>query len=201
MKHPDDDLRARLRRLDPAGDLPVDPVSSPRAAASMERAMQTLDTPATPQRSSRRRLVLAGGAALAAAAAATTGVLVLGGGNPAPGEPTTLELSLPDSGVAASCIEFDLRYLADMSPAFAGTAIDVRADEVVLDVDRWYAGGTFDQVRLEIPRNSSAALDGVDFVERERYLVTAANGTVNGCGYSGPATPEFERAFDEAFAD
>ncbi len=34
----------------------------------------------------------------------------------------------------------------------------------------------------------------------ERYLVTATDGTVNGCGFSGPATPELERAFEEAFA-
>jgi hypothetical protein len=207
MRHPDDDLRARLRRLDPAGDLPVDPVTSPRAASHMERAMQTLDTPTAP---ARRTRLLVGAAVLGAAAAVTAGVLLLGGGevdpsagagsSPSAGSPTTLELSLPDPGTAASCLQFELRYLADMSPAFAGTAVDVGADAVVLDVDRWYAGGDADRVRLEIPRNSSAALDGVDFVEGERYLVTAANGTVNGCGYSGPATPEFERSFEEAFA-
>ena len=210
MNHPDDDLRARLRRLDPAGDLPVDPVSSPRAALHLERAMQTLEPPATgSRRVARRTRLLAGAAVLGAAAAVTAGVLLIGGderdpragapSSPSAGEPTTLELSLPDSGTAASCVAFELRYLADMSPAFAGTAIDVGMDAVVLDVDRWYAGGDADQVRLEVPRNSTAALDGVDFEQGERYLVTAANGTVNGCGYSGPATPELEQSFEQAF--
>ena len=46
---------------------------------------------------------------------------------------------------------------------------------------------------------TSAALDGVDFGQGQRYLLTATGGVVNGCGFSGPATPELERAFDEAF--
>jgi hypothetical protein len=43
------------------------------------------------------------------------------------------------------------------------------------------------------------ALDGVDFQQGKRYFVTAAQGTVNGCGYSGPASAELEQAFAEAF--
>ena len=200
MNHPDDDLRARLRRLDPAGGLPVDPVSSPRAASSMERAMQTLEPPAAHPR--RHTRVVAVAAVLGTAAAIAAGALLWPGEDPArppAGQPSTLTLALPPSDAITSCIPFEVRYLADMSPAFAGTAIDVRADEVVLDVDRWYAGGDSDLVRLEIPVATSAALDGVDFVQGERYLVTAANGTVNGCGFSGPATPDLERAFEQAF--
>ena len=202
---PDDELRARLARLDPIGDRPVEAASSPRAAEQMERAMQTLDPlPTTPPRRTVRRLALAGGAALAAAAAVTAGVLVWGGDDAAPAgdEPTTLTLAMPPSGQFASCVPFEVQFLADMSPAFAGTAVEVGEEHVVLDVDRWYAGGDADRVRLEAPGGAAAeALGyGVDFEEGQRYLVTAANGTVNGCGYSGPATPELEQAFDDAFA-
>ena len=205
MNHPDDDLRARLRRLDPAGDLPVDPVSSPRAAASVERAMQTLEPPAAvPHRTSRRTRLLAGAAVLGAAAAVSAGVLLTGGDDPArptAGKPTVLTLEMPPSDATASCLPFEVRYLADMSPAFAGTAVEVGEDSVVLDVDRWYAGGDADQVVLEAPGGAAAAAlgYGVDFEQGERYLVTAANGTVNGCGYSGLATPELEQAFEQAF--
>ena len=43
------------------------------------------------------------------------------------------------------------------------------------------------------------ALDGVELVAGEEYLLTATDGVVNGCGFSGPSTPELEAAFDEAF--
>jgi len=32
----------------------------------------------------------------------------------------------------------------------------------------------------------------------QKYLITAAEGNVNFCGYSGPATPELTAAFDAA---
>ena len=114
--------------------------------------------------------------------------------------PTTLALQLPAPNVMASCIQFSVDVLKDMSPAFAGTVTSVEGDTVTIDVDHWYAGGTADTVTLTQPGGSqSIALDGVDFRQGERYLVTAAEGTVNGCGYSGPATPDLERAFAEAF--
>jgi hypothetical protein len=40
---------------------------------------------------------------------------------------------------------------------------------------------------------------GVEFADGQTYLVTATDGTVNGCGYSGLATPELQSAFDSAF--
>ena len=205
MNSPDDDLRARLRRLDPAGDLPVDPVSSPRAASSVERAMQTLEPPTpVPARTPGRTRLIAGAAVLGTAAAVSAGVLVTRDdpARPAAEKPTTLRLALPAADATASCLPFEVRYLADMSPAFAGTAVDVSEDSVVLDVDRWYTGGDAGQVVLEAPGGAAAAAlgYGVDFEQGERYLVTAANGTVNGCGYSGPATPELQQAFEQAFA-
>lgn len=201
MRTPDDDLRARLRRLDPAGDLPVDPVSSPRAASAMERAMQTLDSPSTtPVRRSRRRAVGAGLAAVTAAAAVTTGVLVLGGDDPA----GTLDLSLSEDVATASCIQFSEDVLARMPVAFAGTVSAVAEDEVVLEVDRWFTGGEAERVRLDVPGGvgpeAAALWYGVDFREGDRYLVTATDGNVNSCGYTTPATPEMEAAFDRAFS-
>jgi hypothetical protein len=95
---------------------------------------------------------------------------------------------------------FDVAILRGMPVAFAGTVSDISADTVTLDVDRWYKGGSAGQVAVTVASGqSSAALDGVDFAVGKSYLVAAADGTVSGCGLSGPASPELESAYDEAF--
>ena len=115
-------------------------------------------------------------------------------------DPTTLALSVAPSDVANSCIMFDVAYLAEMPVALAGTVTAIEPRRVTLEVDRWYRGGDADLVTIGVQDTNSVALDGVEFVEGERYLVTATNGVVNGCGFSGPATPELEQAFEQAFA-
>jgi hypothetical protein len=199
-------LRARLSRLDPAGPaVPVDPATSPRAAALMERAMQQLsDVPAPVDLSIRRRRrpVLWAAAAAVAAAAAGVGVVVgTGGGGAVAGAPTPLALSLPATGAASgACLAFDEATLRGMPVAFSGTVTATGGDRVTLDVDHWYRGGDADRVTLEVPAGqSSAALDGVDFRSGERYLVSATDRTVSSCGYSGPATPQLEDAYRRAF--
>ena len=210
----DDELRTRLARLDPApAGSPVDPVTSPRAQELVERAMSTPETQTVPtpdpadELAARRRrpwlIPAAAAAALLAAVVAT--VLVISGGGASPvgngstDDPTTLALSVAPSGVANSCIMFDVAYLAEMPVALAGTVTAIEPRRVTLEVDRWYRGGDADLVTIGVQDNNSVALDGVEFVEGERYLVTATDGVVNGCGFSGPATPELEQAFEQAF--
>jgi hypothetical protein len=98
-----------------------------------------------------------------------------------------------------SCVQFDVQFLREMPVALAGTVTALHPGQVTLDVDRWYRGGSADRVTIAVQVNNSAALDGVDFREGERYLLTATDGTVNGCGFSGPASAELESAFTEAF--
>jgi hypothetical protein len=43
------------------------------------------------------------------------------------------------------------------------------------------------------------SLDGFEFVRGERYLITATEGTVNFCRYSGPWSQNLADAFQEAF--
>jgi len=202
---PDDDLRARLSRLDPAAaGTPVDPATSPRARELMERATATfVETPAPLDELGdrrRRRPLLA-----AAAAVVVGGSLLLGPGDdgdpgPRPAD-APVALSLPPADVAGSCVVFDAQFLAEMPVAFAGTVTAVEEEQVTLEVDRWYRGGTADLVTVAVPVNSSAALDGVDFRAGERFLVSAAEGVVNGCGFSGPASAELEIAYRQAFGD
>ena len=117
-------------------------------------------------------------------------------------ESTAITLALPAGpGMTMnSCVPFDVQYLRGMPVAFSGSAIEVGEDSVTLDVDRWYRGGDADVVRLANYDLSTVSLDGFTFDEGDRYLITATDGTVNFCGFSGPWSQELADAFDEAFS-
>lgn len=206
----DDDLRDRLCRLDPAPPgVPVDPVTGPTAQERMARAMHTPvqipGPPAAPHERAPRRRPWLLAAAAAVLVALVGGFLVLGNGTgpgSGDGQPSTLALELAPGDAAMSCVPFDVQFLRDMPVAFAGTVTALDPGQVSLAVDRWYTEGSADRVTVAAPgEQTSAALDGVDFREGARYLLTATGGTVNGCGFSGPASPELERAYAEAFGD
>ena len=144
----------------------------------------------------------------AVAAAASVAVLgagayaYLGGSDPAgTGGSTVTTLAMPaDSGTTMnSCLPFDVQYLRDMPIAFSGTALNVGDDGVTLDVDRWYTDGNADVVRLANYDVNTVSLDGFSFEPGSRYLITATEGTVNLCGFSGPWTRDLADAFDGAF--
>lgn len=111
-----------------------------------------------------------------------------------------LELSAGEGGGAmASCIVFDPAILSDAPIAFEGTATAVEGDEVTLDVDRWFKGGESDEVVLRAPQGLQALIGGIEFEEGKQYLISAVDGHVNYCGYSGEVTPELEAGFEAAF--
>lgn len=198
-----DDLYERLRSADPVPHgVPIDPVTSTRSRALLEDVMSHTPSVAPDMASGadRRRTrftrpVRAAVAVAAAVAAVAGGTVALtsGGGG-------TLALSVPGGATLSSCLQFDVDVLAQVPVAFAGTVTAVTDDTVALDVDRWFKGGDAETVEVASPPGfTSIALDGVEFVEGHRYLVSATNGTINSCGLSGPATPELERSFEEAF--
>jgi hypothetical protein len=91
-------------------------------------------------------------------------------------------------------------YVPDpTAQAFAGTVTAVDAALVTMDVERWYTttGQQADIVNLTGGTDVSVALDGVEFVEGQRYLVTVPDGEVQICGVSAPATPELEALYDQ----
>ncbi len=149
--------------------------------------------PTEPGRRNRRMLALIAGGAVAIAVLIVAALLI--GGD----EAEAVELSLGEGDALASCLVFDVATLADMSPAFAGTVTAIDGERVTLAVDRWYAGGDAAEVTLVGPHGLEALIGGIDFRVGGEYLITAANGVVNYCGYSGEATPEFRAAFDQAF--
>ena len=205
----DDELRTRLARIDPAGpDVPVDPATSPRAAELMERAMRT-STDAEPDvdlprsRPGRRPAWWAAGIAAVAAVAAAVFVfggssVPDGGGSPGGNDATTLALSMPATP-EARCRAFDVAVLRTMQVAFEGTVTATDGERTTLAVDRWFTGGDADRVTIDVPDGRTSESLGIEFRSGARYLVTATDGTVNGCGYSGPATAELESAFADAF--
>jgi len=202
-----DDLYDRLRAADPMpGSSTVEPADSPRTRALMEAAMSTdTTTEATHPTPSRQRSRLA--PALIAAAAA--GVILAGSllvpdmlrDEPAP--PTaSLELVMPgEESILQSCAALSADVLRRMPIAFAGTATVVTDETVTMTVDTWYKGGTAASVKLTTPPEASVALlgYGIDFAVGDRYLISATDGVVNTCGFSGEVNPPLEAAFEDAY--
>lgn len=207
----EDELRDRLRRIDPAPhDMAMEAATTASSRARLERIMST-STPSDPstislepRRSPRTRWLLAGAAA--ALVAGVLAVTVIGGddgggddGDSDVGGGPPLELSLGSPDMMASCLAPEARFLADMPVAFGGTATAVDDETVTLEVDRWYQGGDAEVVELQAASGQVALIAGFAFEVGEEYLVSASEGTVNFCGFSGPVSPELTALFDEAF--
>jgi hypothetical protein len=227
MPNPDE-LRDRIARLDPMpAEVPTEPVTSTSARALLEEIMSTTTdqtahtdptgtsggaAPTPPPAGRGRSRWTTGwipiGIAAAAIAVAVTGGAALTGAFGSDDEPTiadgtdtptVLSLSLGDGPGMASCLAPSADILADIPIAFAGTAVDVDGELVTLEVIEWYAGGDADVVELTAPAGMEALIGGIDFQPGQPYLVSAFDGVVNYCGFTGPATPELQALFDEAF--
>lgn len=210
MNNRDDELVRRLRAADPMRSRGQrDPATtSPRwlddlVEATMSTPTETQTTLAEgPARRPRWPVAVAAAAVLAAVVG---GSLTWGGGTDSPPEATKPALVLTqagEDGVIASCLPFSADILAGMPTAFDARAVEVGEGEAVLEVGRWYAGGPGERVLVRTPDASSAALTGsVEFVQGERYLVTATDGTVNSCGFTMPWTEKDAAVFEQAFGD
>jgi hypothetical protein len=86
-----------------------------------------------------------------------------------------------------------------MPLAFRGTATEVGGDVVTLKVDHWFKGGDAEEVVLRAPQGLEALIDGIAFEADREYLISATDGQVNYCGFSGEVTPELEAGFEAAF--
>ena len=212
-----DELREQLGKLDPMhAAVPVEPATTQSSRTRLEQIMNSplidqdtsgprADAGRLPSRRAglaapRRRWMIVGGAVAAAVLALGVGVMIgnSGGNNGKKAAGPPLELSYGRS-IAASCIQFDATRLAGMSPAFAGTVTSVDGGTVTLNVDHWYTGGDAATATLHANSGINTATDGLAFDVGQHYLITATDGQVNFCGYSGLATPELTAAFQTAF--
>lgn len=199
-----DELQERLQHIDPARGASIDPVIGPRAAALMEQIMQTdpttsPDVPVVPHPSRRpRRTLFAALAGLGVVAVGAVAFVSLRGDDPAP---TSVSYSLAASDpLTQMCMALsDIIPSADTA-AFRGTVVAVDAESVTLDVTKWYAIGTADQVVVSTAGMPSPALDGVTFEQGGDYLVAAGpDGQVGICGISAPYSPELEAFYNTWF--
>ncbi|MCO6503465.1 MAG: hypothetical protein J5I28_10330 [Acidimicrobiales bacterium] len=185
-----DELRERLARLDPMPPgVPTKPMTTPSSRQLLEEVMSTH----VEERTSNRRWLPA--AAALAVVAGIAAAFALGGGNAA----QPLVLSAGHDDPMAMCIQFSVEELAKAPLAFEGVVTSADGETIELDVARWFKGGDADTVVLEAPAGMEALIGGIPFEEGGSYLITAYDGTVNYCGFSGPATADLRAAFDEAF--
>ena len=156
-------------------------------------------SPAAP--AARRRVAAYGGVAAAVVAIAVVVALAVGGGSSA--KKSQLSFALPGGGPGqSSCIQFTTEQLAQAADAFSGTITAVADGSVTITVDHWYkaSGAKADVVTLTADTTAGAVNElGVQFTQGAEYLVSATDGHVNGCGYSGEATAELKAAFTTAF--
>ncbi len=110
-----------------------------------------------------------------------------------------MELSAGEGDGMMSCLPFDPEVLATFPVAFEGTVTSVDGDRVTLDVDRWFTGGDGEQVVVVAPQGLEALIGGIAFEVGGQYLVSASDGVVNYCGFSGESTPELRAGFEAAF--
>jgi hypothetical protein len=202
-----DPLRERLAGTDPLRHRDGDhtfPAAPPPEL--LERIMSTPVITPTPESGAaarpagrRPRWALAlGGVAAASLAAVGAFAVLRDDSSPAPAATAPLVLQLGDDSMAM-CMQFSVDILADFPVAFEGTVESVTDGQVTLRVDRWYRGGDATTVTLMSSSTSVALVGGADFRAGGQYLVTASDGAVSVCGYTGEATPELRAYFDQAF--
>ncbi|HLF44061.1 MAG TPA: hypothetical protein VJA46_11145 [Acidimicrobiia bacterium] len=190
-----DELRNRLSRLDPMpSDVPTEPVTTESSRQLLEEIMTTpnLQQPGSPGTPNKRPWLVAVAAA-AVVIVAIGAVGVFSQGTP------PLALNAGGEDPMAMCIQFSVEELAKAPVAFEGTVASVEGATVTLDVDTWFKGGDASQVVLNAPQGMEALIDGIAFEVGGQYLITAYDGNVNYCGFSGVSSPAMRAAFEEAF--
>jgi hypothetical protein len=206
----DDELLARLRAGDPARSLPpADPSRVARLLEdTMSNATDTDELTEARERGTHGRnpltwLVAAAAVAIIAAVGAF-GVLNHDSGTDkvptATDEPSVTELTAPAAGSSGKCMVPNARILGAQTLAFDGTVQEVADGVVTLVPSHFYAGDVTDLVEVQAPAADLRALIGaVEFKVGGRYLVSATDGQVTVCGFSGPYTPDLAGLYTQAF--
>jgi hypothetical protein len=200
-QHPRDDehLARRLREIDPARR--VAPLTEHRIEEILMSTTAPTASDHTPptdldERRDRRRLgIVAGLATAAAAAAIITAVVVT---PPSPG--ATLALALPEGGAdMMMCIPIAPEWIAESDVAFEGRVTGIEDSTVTLEVLHQYAGEEVDTVTIPQGTDELIEITIGPLQTGGTYLISATDGLVMACGFSGPSTPELKSVYEEAF--
>lgn len=198
----DDELLSRLQAADPARtSSSADSWIPDLVEATMSNSVEPDETDA-PAASGNWWKPLVAAAVLIGALGG--GYALISDGSDDSGEaakdPTSISLALPGSDAMSMCMAFDVETLKNAQLAFSGTVTSVTGGKVTVEVDHWFKGGTADLAVLDyVGAATQVALDGVEFTEGSRYLISGGDGGVGTCGYSGPWSADFEADFKAAF--
>lgn len=199
-----DEMRERLARLDPMhSGVPTEPTTSESSRELLEQIMSTPIEEKTDRPAAPRRTWTVAVAAVAVLIVAVAGGIALSGRdeNPPVAAAPPVKLSAGVEDTMSICIAFSPEELERGTQlAFAGTVTAVNGPAVTLTVDTWYRGGDAAEAVLNAPEDMEALIGGIPFEVGSQYLISAVDGNVNYCGFSGPATPELTAAYEEAFA-
>ncbi|MGF1616940.1 MAG: hypothetical protein ACFCU2_03925 [Acidimicrobiia bacterium] len=194
-----EDLRSRLQKLDPAASgVEIKSVDED----SSQKMLESIMSQSAGSERLRPAWYLVGAAAVAMVA---FGAVTLLGGGSTPDVAATLdedaiELTVGSEDALASCLAITPELVRAVPLAFAGTVTAVDGDRATLTVDEWFVGGDAATANLLAPSGFEALIGGIYFEEGKSYLVSAYDGVVNYCGFSGEDTPELRAIYDEAFA-
>jgi hypothetical protein len=196
----DDDLRSRLRLVDPAASLA--PLTPDKTSRLLEETMNTATIPSRVTIGRPRQLALLVAAALVLLAAAGTGWLLNGSSPPSIDARKPAIVNLTGTAVQQRCVAPTARVLANSADfAFAGTVTGIAGDVVTLSVTHVYKGMQATEVLVgQSPGSSEQMLGSGRFDIGKKYLVASAKGGVITCGYSGEANSlGLQEMYDEAF--
>ncbi len=221
------DPAASLPAADPAGvaRLMEDAMSEHTEHTEHTEHSGTPETPEsrTDHLHDRSRLTWIVGAAAAAVIVGGVGFAVLGGdddpgpgaasGSPAvvssdgpapdPSEvPSVTDLTVSGSGSSAKCLtpEAAPQVVSSQTLVVDATVQSISGGVVTLEPTRFYAGEETDLVTVSEPSGDlQLLLSGVEFEEGGRYLVSATDGQVTLCGFSGPYSQRLADVYDGAF--
>lgn len=176
-----------VRGADPLDrlDVPKDTTGAHARALFQEvTSMETMEREPTVQiRPARRRRLALATAAAAVALVAVGSVAVLSGNDSVPDEQIAGGVPIAS---AAMCVEsYDLITLANRDLALEGTLASINGEQVTFTVNRWFTGGTGEEITLDANGLTGiTSAGGPGFEVGQRYLVSGSGGFVWGCGFT-----------------
>lgn len=110
-------------------------------------------------------------------------------------------LSLPATG-SARCMVPSVEVLAAQEVALAGTVTAIDGDTATLAADDWFRGEVTPTVEVTSPNPDLVRLLlAPEFEVGGTYLVSATDGKVTLCGFSGEDTPRLRGLYERAFGE
>ena len=142
---------------------------------------------------------IAGGGYAAVSSPQDNGSVEQAGPSTSPVDPVVLSLEAPTS-LPAKCAVPTAELLAGADVAFAGTVTAIEGDVVTFSPTETYAGAAADEIEIVGMSPDVRALTGQpEFVVGGTYLVSATDGQMSACGFSGESSPELQNLYDLAF--